>query len=303
VTISEDRPRSFDVERSVVLDGRFRLERRLADDAMAEVWRAEDLQLDRTVVVRVLHAKLREDPLVLERFRLEALAAARLSHGHVANLFDVAVHDDLAYTVGEYVDGPSLARLLDDGPLEPAAVAAIGQQAASGLAAAHAAEIIHRDVRPGNLLVGRDGRVRIVDFGSARIPDPEREALADLDHGAESYLAPELGTGGLTTDRSDVYALARTLLKALDGVHDAPARDDGVLDRVLGSIPGLPIGTGGSDRLREEVAGAMDPDPTRRPSATEFADALGGLYGPRGEEILRSIVAGLGEDDYGRRPG
>ncbi len=302
MTISEDRHRSVELEQSVTLDGRFRLGRRLGDDGIAEVWRGEDQQLDRVVVIRVLHPRVRQDPQVLERFRLEALAAARLSHGHVANLFDVAVHDDLAYTVGEYVDGPSLARLMEDGPLEPVAVATVGHQAAAGLAVAHAEGIIHRDVRPGNLLVGRDGRVRIVDFGSARIPDPERPPLADHDYGAESYLAPELETGALTTDRSDVYALGRTLLKALDGAHDAATGEDGLLDRVLGSIPGLPLGTSASDCLREELAAATDPDPARRPSAEAFSAILRGLYGHRGDEVLRSMVDPLDEADYGRRP-
>lgn len=297
VTMSEERHPSLEV---ALLGGRFRLERRLGDDGLAEVWRAEDHELERLVVVRVLHPELREDPVVLERFRLEALAAARLSHGHVASLFDVAVHDEAAFTVGEYVDGPSLARLMDDGPLAPAAVAAIGHQAASGLAAAHEADIVHRDVRPRNLLVGRDGRVRIVDFGSARIPDPDHASSDDGPHGSESYLAPEIATGAVTTDRSDVYALGRTLLKALDGAHDAPD-DDGLLDRVLGSIPGLPLGISGSDRLRDELAAATDPDPARRPLAASFADALRDLYGHRGDETLRLMVAGLDGDDHGRR--
>jgi eukaryotic-like serine/threonine-protein kinase len=155
-----------------VLDGRFELEEPLGEDSIAQVWRARDRQLDRLVVVRQLHEQLLEDEAVFERFRLEAEAAARLSHGHVANLFDVGISDGLAYTVGEYVDGPSLARLIEDGPLDATVVAAIGNQAALGLAAAHEVGIVHRDVRPGNLLIGRDGRVRIVDFGSARIPDP-----------------------------------------------------------------------------------------------------------------------------------
>lgn len=299
MTISEDRSRAVEVEQSVVLDDRFRLERRLGENDIAEAWRAEDRQLGRVVIVCVLHPELRADPLVLERFRLEALAAAQLNHGHVAGIFDVAVHDDVAYTVGEYVDGPSLVRLMDDGPLEPAVVAAVGHQAASGLAAAHEEGIIHRDVRPGNLLVGRDGRVRIVDFGSARIPDPEHPSLTGRALAAESYLAPELATGALSTDRSDVYALGRTLLKALDGMHDVPDDEDGLLDRVLGSIPGLPLGTSDGDRLREEIAAAMAPDPARRPTAAAFADALGRLYGTRGDEVLRRMIADVGEDDYG----
>lgn len=290
------------------LDGRFVLESLLGEDAVSEVWHATDRQLGRPVVIHVLHERLLDDEEVLERFRLEALAAARLNHGHVASLFDVVVAPEVAYTVGEYVDGPSLARLMEDGPLSPVVVAAVGHQAASGLAAAHEAGIIHRDVRPGNLLVGRDGRVRIVDFGSARIIDPERGRVQDAPTRSEVYLAPEqLAHGAAPTDRSDVFALGRTLLRALEGL--GPERepgddgdDGGLLDRVMDAIPGLPLGTSLHDQLREQLAGATDPDPSRRPEAGELAASLHTYYDRRADEVLRTLVGRLPRTAYGRRP-
>ncbi len=289
-----------------VLDGRFELEEPLGDDAIAQVWRARDLQLDRRVVVRRLHERLLADEAVFDRFRLEAEAAARLSHGHVASLFDVAIGDELAYTVGEYVDGPSLARLIEDGPLVATVVAAIGSQAALGLAAAHQVGIVHRDVRPGNLLIGRDGRVRIVDFGSARIPDPSGvHGDAGITR-SEVYLAPEqLEEGVIGTDRSDVYALGRVLTRALDGasVGSHPDADgEGLVVRVLGAIPGLPLSSSPETQLRELLAQATDPDPDRRPGAETLADALQVLYDRRADEVLRQLAERLPVTDYGRRP-
>lgn len=286
-----------------VLDGRFEFEESLGDDSIAQVWRARDLQLDRSVIVRRLHTDLLDEPAVLDRFRLEAEAAAQLNHGHVANVFDVAVREGLAYTVGEYVDGPSLARLLDDGPLDAAVVAAIGFQAALGLAAAHEAGIVHRDVRPGNLLIGRDGRVRVVDFGSARIPDPGGRSHDDGSSRSEVYLAPEqLEQGMIGTDRSDVYALGRALTRALDGPTAArPESADSLVGRVLGAIPGLPLGATREEQLRELLADACAPDPDRRPSAEALADALQTLYDQRADDVLRQLVEDLPRSAYGRR--
>lgn len=287
------------------------------------------------MVVRRLHDRLLDDEAVLERFRLEALAAARLNHGHVANLFDVTVRDGLAYTVGEYVDGPSLTRLMQDGPLDPVVVAAIGHQAGLGLAAAHEAGIVHRDMRPGNLLIGRDGRVRIVDFGSARIPDPEHDRYDDGQTRAEVYLAPEqLDSGVVGTDRSDVYALGRTLLRALEGYgppgpdvtgpdvadlgspdrassgdgDDDPAvgPDDAnggerLIGRLMAAIPGLPLGASRHDELREQLAAATHPDPERRPTASELAASLRTFYDRRADEVLRRLVSELPATEFGRR--
>ena len=287
-----------------VLDGRFELEGFLGDDPVAQVWCARDLQLERRVVVRQLHEHHLEEESVLERFRLEAEAAARLSHGHVANLFDVAIRDGLAYTVGEYVDGPSLARLIEDGPLEVTVVAAIGNQAALGLAAAHEAGIVHRDVRPGNLLIGRDGRVRIVDFGSARIPDPSGGHADPGTARSEVYLAPEqLENGVIGTDRSDVYALGRTLSRALSGSGHTPEPDsEGLVGRVLEAIPGLPLSSSREEQLRSVLGEATDPDPERRPGAEALAASLEGLHDGRADEVLRQLAVRLPATDYGRRP-
>lgn len=286
-----------------VLGERFVLDRRLGDDAIAEVWRAMDKQLDRTVVVRRLHPELLDDERVRERFRLEALGAAQLGHGNVANLFDVAVDGGAAYTVSEYVDGPSLTRVMEEGPLSPTLVAAIGQQAAAGLAAAHDHGIVHRDVRPGNLLVGRDGRVRVVDFGSARIPDPTGSEADDETTRSRHYLAPEQLEGAASTARSDVYALGRALERALEGLGPPVRGPEGsLLDRVLQTVPGLSAERGRETHLRTVLAAATQDDPARRPTAAQLSEQLRALQDQRSELVLRELIARLPEEDFGRRP-
>ena len=202
-----------------VLGGRYRLERLLASGGMGTVWQGRDLRLDRLVAVKELTGAGLMLPMAVERFDREGRAVARLAHPNIVAVHDVGV-DDGPYLVMELVEGPSVAALLDDGPLPPAAALAIAAQTCDGLAAAHAAGIIHRDIKPANLLLTGTGLVKICDFGIAWLHDPPGEStltgtLPAL--GSVKYVAPEQATGGPVDARTDLYALGCTLYAMLTG--------------------------------------------------------------------------------------
>ena len=154
---------------SLMLAGRYRLEARIAIGAVGDVWRATDLVLARPVAVKLLRPEYAEHPEILARFEAEARHAASVTHPGIAQVYDYgeAGTAESPYLVMELVDGPSLAQVLAAGPLEPCYAMDVLAQAAAGLAAAHAAGLVHRDVKPANLLVGPDNQVKITDFGIA----------------------------------------------------------------------------------------------------------------------------------------
>jgi eukaryotic-like serine/threonine-protein kinase len=204
---------------TVTLAGRYRLEGRIAFGGVGDVWRAVDLVLGRPVAVKLLRAEYAEHPEVLTRFRAEARHAGSVSHPGIAQVYDFGETGaaDSPYLVMELVDGPSLARVLAAGPLGPADTMDVLAQAAAGLQAAHAAGLVHRDVKPGNLLVGPAGQVKITDFGIAyaawSAPITQTGALV----GTPAYLAPERVTGGPATPASDLYALGVVGYQCLTG--------------------------------------------------------------------------------------
>lgn len=205
-----------------VLGDRYRLLRQLARGGMATVWEAEDDVLSRRVAIKVLHPHLASDETFRERFRREAVAVARLNHPAVVAVFDTGEDDDLAYLVMELVDGRPLSTVLSERGQLPAATAIdIVSQIAEGLGAAHERGIVHRDVKPANILILDDGRAKITDFGIAR-----GAAGTDLDEdltqvgtivGTAKYLAPEQVEGGEVDARTDVYSLGLVLYEALCG--------------------------------------------------------------------------------------
>ncbi len=204
-----------------LLDGRYRLDRVIARGGMATVYLGTDTRLDRQVAVKVMHRALAEDPDFVARFTREAKAAARVSAPEV-----VAVHDQgtdaatgLAYLVMEHVQGITLRRLLmDRGALTPARAVAVLEPVLRALAAAHAAGLVHRDVKPENVLLSDDGRVKVADFGLARAVETSNlTQTTGLLIGTVAYLAPEQVEYGVADARSDVYAAGVLLWELLTG--------------------------------------------------------------------------------------
>jgi eukaryotic-like serine/threonine-protein kinase len=176
-----------------VLDGRYRLDAPIAAGGMGEVWRGTDLALSRAVAVKLLHPEQASHADGLARFRAEAQHAGSLSHPNIAQVYDYCepAPPDPAYLVLELVDGPSLARQLDGGPISPERTLDVIEQAASGLVAAHRSGLLHRDIKPGNLLLSRDGLIKITDFGIARLAGSAGQTRTGALTGTPAYLAPE----------------------------------------------------------------------------------------------------------------
>jgi eukaryotic-like serine/threonine-protein kinase len=264
------------------IGNRYRLEQRIGAGAMGAVWRGTDELLNRTVAVKELLAAAEPptaaggDALEESRQRLmrEGRIGARLQHPHVISMFDVVVHDDRPWLVMEYLPSKSLAAMLaEKGPMEPRVVAEIGRQVADGLAAAHAAGVVHRDVKPGNVLIAEDGRVKLTDFGVSRAVDDVQLTRTGLIAGTPAFLSPEVARGKEPTAASDVFALGATLYAAVEG-HPPFGLDDNayaLLHKVATGAPEPPRQAGALTAL---VMRLLSDDPTERPTASEARDTL-----------------------------
>jgi serine/threonine protein kinase/beta-lactam-binding protein with PASTA domain len=203
-----------------VLDGRYRVGPRIARGGMATVYEAVDLRLDRVCALKVMHAGLGDDDDFAGRFVREARAAARLSHPHVVGVFDQGDDDGTLFLAMEYVPGHTLRDLVrKEAPMPPAKALSLLDPVLSALAAAHRAGLIHRDVKPENVLLADDGRVKVADFGLARAVSAETQhtATGGVLIGTVSYLSPELVVDGRADARSDVYAAGVVLYEMLTG--------------------------------------------------------------------------------------
>jgi serine/threonine protein kinase len=207
-----------------VLGERYELGATLGAGGMGIVRRARDLVLDREVAIKLLADNLAADPTARERFLREARSAAALSHPNVVTVHDVAEHDGRPYLVMELLAAGSLADRLRAGPLDPADVRDIAADALLGLEALHRAGIVHRDVKPANLLLRDDGTVAMTDLGVAEVADASGLTLTGTVMGTRSYLAPERWRGASATIASDLYALGVTLAELLDGEAPDDAR-------------------------------------------------------------------------------
>ncbi len=290
---------------SVVLAGRYRLEGCVAYGGVGEVWRATDLVLGRPVAVKLLRTEYAQHPEVLTRFRAEAKHAGSVSHSGIAQVYDYGEDGAAAspYLVMELVDGPSLARVLAAGPLAPAHAMDVLAQAAAGLQAAHAAGLVHRDIKPGNLLAGPSGQVKITDFGIAHAawsaPITQTGALV----GTPAYLAPERVVGGPATPASDLYSLGVVGYQCLTGTvpfegipHEVTAAHrhrtlpplppavpaevaELILDLTARDPADRPASAGEvavrAGRLRDALAGRPTTPPAREPGGPAPATAMG----------------------------
>jgi len=203
-----------------LLDGRYRVGPRIARGGMATVYEATDLRLDRVCALKIMHAGLGDDDDFAGRFVREARAAARLAHPHVVGVFDQGDDDGTLFLAMEYVPGHTLRDLIrKEAPMAPAKALALLDPILSALGAAHAAGLIHRDVKPENVLLADDGRVKVADFGLARAVTAETQhsTNAGVLIGTVSYLAPELVSDGTADPRCDVYAAGVVLYEMLTG--------------------------------------------------------------------------------------
>ena len=203
-----------------VLDGRYRVGPRVARGGMATVYEAVDLRLDRVCAVKVMHSGLGDDQDFAARFVREARSAAKLSHPNVVSVFDQGDDHGTLFLAMEYIPGHTLRDLIrKEAPMAPAKALSLIEPVLSALAAAHAAGLIHRDVKPENVLLADDGRVKVADFGLARAVSAETQhtATGGVLIGTVSYLAPELVVDGRADARSDVYAAGVLIYEMLTG--------------------------------------------------------------------------------------
>ena len=201
-----------------VVDGRYRVTRKLARGGMATVYLADDLRLTRTVAVKVMHENLGADADFVARFDREARAAAKLSHPNVVSVFDQGMDGDRPYIVMEYVEGSTLRQVLNrEAPVTPQRAVELMLPIAAAVAAAHEAGIIHRDLKPENVLISARGQLKVADFGLARAVTANTATAQGMLIGTVSYIAPELVTHGHADTRCDVYALGVLLYEMLTG--------------------------------------------------------------------------------------
>jgi serine/threonine-protein kinase len=261
---------------ATVLAGRYRLERLVAAGGIGEVWRGRDEVLGRAVAVKLLRPEYASHPETLARFRAEARHAAAVLHPGVAQVYDYG-EDGRPYLVMELVDGPSLAEVLAGGPLPIARAMDVVAQAAAALAAAHAAGLVHRDIKPGNLLLGPGGVVKVTDFGIAYAAGSAPLTRTGMLVGTPAYLAPERAAGEPATAASDLYSLGVVGYECLTG---APPFTGTVVEVALAHqhrpLPPLPPAV--PPGVAALVTRLTAKDPKDRPaSAAEAASQAGRL--------------------------
>lgn len=261
-----------------LVDGRYRVRARIARGGMATVYVATDLRLERRVALKVMHGHLSDDSVFQSRFIQEARSAARLSDPHVVNVFDQGQDGELAYLVMEYLPGITLRELLkEQRRLTVTQTITIMDAVLSGLAAAHRAGLTHRDVKPENVLLAEDGRIKIGDFGLARASSANTATGAQL-LGTIAYLAPELVTRGTADARSDIYALGILLYEMLAG--EQPYKGEQPMQiafqHATDSVPRPSVKNPGvPEQLDELVLWATEKEPDERPSdAAEMLERL-----------------------------
>jgi len=255
-----------------VLGGRYRLDQRIALGGMGEVWTATDTVLDRVVAVKVLRT---DNPAaLLSRFRDEARHMAALSHHGIARIHDYGEDGTSAFLVMEFVPGEPLSKVLGDrGALPVADALSYLAQTAEALSAAHAIGVVHRDVKPGNLLVMTDGTVKVTDFGIARAVGSSAMTAVGTVIGTPQYMSPEQATGGTATPLSDIYSLGAVGYEMLVG--HPPFTGDNPLAVTMAQVHQMPADLPASIpvEVRSLIMRALAKDPADRPpTAAAFAE-------------------------------
>ncbi|WP_026204274.1 serine/threonine-protein kinase [Actinomycetospora chiangmaiensis] len=262
-----------------VVAGRYRLEERIGSGAMGVVWRGTDERLGRVVAIKQVFLNQGLDEAeadeVRQRTLREGRIAARLQHPHAISVFDASIEGDEPWLVMEYLPSRSLSAMLaEQGPLDPRLVARIGRQVADALDAAHQAGIVHRDVKPGNVLIGSDGTVKITDFGISRATGDLTLTRTGMLAGTPAYLAPEVARGDDSTFASDVFSLGATLYAAVEGIPPFGSDDNALalLHNVAAGAVNPPVQAGPLTALLMRL---LRSEPTERPTAAQARRELG----------------------------
>jgi serine/threonine-protein kinase len=283
-------------EIGTILGGRYQLVELLGQGGMATIFRALDTQLGRDVAVKLLRPEYLRDPDFSSRFRQEAQAAASLTHPNVVTVFDYGEDPSGPYIVMELIDGEDLATIIRrSGALPPRQATRIAAAVARALAAAHARGLVHRDVKPGNVLIGRDGQVKVVDFGIARAVSEAQVTLPGTTLGSVHYFSPEQARGEPATESSDIYSLGIVLYELLTGAR--PWEGDSAaavgLARLSGPAPDpMAVRPSVPPDLAAITRKALAPEPRDRfASAAAMADALDAALTTGGASAAASAAA------------
>ena len=255
-------------EAGQIYGNRYRLVDRIAIGGMGEVWRAHDEVILRDVAIKILKPEFMGDPGFLERFRVEARHAARVDHVGIADVYDYGEGSGSAYLVMEIVAGDSLARIIEKRiRLTEIEVLSIVEQTAKALHAAHEDGLVHRDIKPGNLLITPSGKVKITDFGIARVADQVALTATGQVMGTVQYLSPEQATGKPATPSTDIYSLGIVAYEALTGRRPFTGESQMVI--AMAQINDKPpaIGDDIDKRVQELVLSCLAKKPNQRPGS------------------------------------
>ncbi len=264
-----------------VLCGRYELEEKIGSGGMAEVYRAHDKLLDRPVAVKILHEAYRSDAAFVEKFEREAQAAARLSHPNIVNVYDVGIDEIDHFIVMELIPGSSLKdKIREEGPLEIIDAVKIARDIASGLAHAHANNLVHCDIKPHNILMTPEGHAKIADFGIARAISESTMTYDGNVIGSVHYFSPEQAQGGTVTPKSDVYSLGIVMYEML--TNRLPFNGENALAIAMKHVeedPAPPVSLRPQipSMLEAIVLRAMNKDPEHRPSSFDMIQALSNI--------------------------
>lgn len=287
-----------DREPGRLVGGRYRLRQRIGRGGAGEVWRATDDVLDREVALKILHRHLIGDEAAMDRFRREAVTAAGINHANIVVIHDIGEDDEDVFLVMELIDGPTLGDIVQrTAPLAADAVVAIGHQVAVGLGAAHRNGLVHRDVKPANVLLTASGTAKVADFGIAKALGGVQATLTQPGEvlGTASYLAPEQLSGEDVDPRADVYALGLVLYEALTAQRafgGETVTEVAVARFSEDEVRPSNVRSGVPDDLDDLVARATRQDPADRfDDGGAMAGALAGLRVSGDRDAVIDLVA------------
>ncbi len=282
------------LEAGLRLGDRYVLQERIASGGMADVWSGLDDVLQRLVAVKVMRADPENEEIFAERFRDEALHSAALMHTNITTVFDYGEDDHLTYLVMELVAGQPLSAVIrEQGALSPEVVRSVLAQAALALGTAHEAGVVHRDVKPANILVREDGVVKLTDFGIARAMDAIGHTRVGEMLGTPNYISPEQAIGEQATGASDLYALGVVAHEMLTGTR--PFDRGTPIATALSHVnePPPPLADDVPTDLRAVVATLLEKDPAKRPANAHDVAALLGVASAELTGLDLDLAAGV----------